>query len=469
MERCTQAADDLEHAVARSDRCMSLVACLVQYTMRPAQSMKGVKMKPSSRFLWNVLPVLLLLHVSETQLTAQKFEIPPTLPAQTLVLASLLSGDGFRVQQQVPTDGLLAHFTIQSDVGIFQANSIEMLKVRVAEMPAIMELNKTSKTKVFAQSVGRNAIRPVQAAGQMVMHPVDTVKGIPSGVGRFFGRVGLAGKKLKGAATEPEEAPASEKAGQLATTAGQTTRNVFGYEEERRHLAKQLHVDPYTTNPVLSKQLDDFALTAFRAHVGVTTTIGILVPGSMAITATRVVSTWVWDKPKADLIVQNEKTLQQLLVPSSVIRAFMRNPAFPLSVQTEFVSNLERLSGIPGTGEAITLASTAESEEQARFLTDAVGLLVRYNDTQTPITRLIVRRAIIGRDRNGAIVVQAPVDYVSWTALVSIFAHRTDLAGSRRTIWLTGQLSPMSRENFRTLGWTVNEKVNPIPDLDEGR
>jgi hypothetical protein len=26
MERCTQAADDLEHAVARSDRCMSLVA-----------------------------------------------------------------------------------------------------------------------------------------------------------------------------------------------------------------------------------------------------------------------------------------------------------------------------------------------------------------------------------------------------------------------------------------------------------
>jgi len=218
-----------------------------------------------------------------------------------------------------------------------------------------------------------------------------------------------------------------------------------------------------------SKQLDDFALTAFRAHVGVTTTIGILVPGSMAITATRVVSTWVWDKPKADLIVQNEKTLQQLLVPSSVIRAFMRNPAFPLSVQTEFVSNLERLSGIPGTGEAVTLASTAESEEQARFLTDAVGMLVRYNDTQTPITRLIVRRAIIGRDRNGAIVVQAPVDYVSWTALVSIFAHRTDLAGSRRTIWLTGQLSPMSRENFRTLGWTVNEKVNPIPDLDEGR
>ena len=189
----------------------------------------------------------------------------------------------------------------------------------------------------------------------------------------------------------------------------------------------------------------------------------------MAITATRVVSSLVWDTPKADLIVQNEKTLQELHVPTTTIKKFMSNPLIPLSVQTAFVSSLKRLSGVPGTGEAVTLASTAESEDQARFLTDDVGMLVRYNDTQTPITRLIVRRAIIGRDRNGATVVQAPVDYVSWTALVSTFAHRTDLAGSRRTIWLTGQLSPMSRENFRTLGWNVNEKVNPIPDVDESR
>ena len=201
-------------------------------------------MKALSHLLWTVLFILVVLQLTVTAVPAERFEKPPTLPAQSLVPASLLSGEGFRVQEQVPTDGLMAHFTIHSDVGTFQANSIEMLRIRVAEIPAIMELNKTSKTKVFARSVGRNAVRPVQAAGQMVLHPVDTVKGLPSGVGRFFGRVGLAGQKLKEAATEPEEAPASEKAGQFATTAGQATRNVFGYEEEHRHLAKQLHVDP---------------------------------------------------------------------------------------------------------------------------------------------------------------------------------------------------------------------------------
>jgi hypothetical protein len=147
----------------------------------------------------------------------------------------------------------------------------------------------------------------------------------------------------------------------------------------------------------------------------------------------------------------------------------MRNPVFPLSVQTAFVTNLERLSGVPGSVQAVQLASTAESEVQARFLTDAVGMLVRYSETQAAITRLIVRRAIIGQDRNGAIVVQAPADYVSWTELISNFAHRSDLARSRCTIWLTGQLSPMARENFRALGWTVNERVNPIPDANDNR
>jgi hypothetical protein len=425
---------------------------------------QNTDMKKTRHLINNLLLLVLLAPMQSWAQDLSRFEKPPTLPAAELVPATLLSGDGFHVNQEAPTDGLMAHFTIQSDMGTFQANSVEMLKIRVAEMPAMMELSKTSRAKVFAQSLAANAAQPVHAAGQMVMHPVDTVKGLPSGVGRFFGRVGLAEQRIKGAATEPEGASAGQKVGQSAVTIGHATRDVFGYEQERRQLAKKLHVDPYTTNPVLAKQLDEFALTAFRAHVGVTTTMAVFIPGSMAITATRVVSSWVWDTPKADLIVRDENGLRALGAPEATIHAFMRNPVFPLSVQTAFVNNLQRLSGVPGSVQAVQLASTAESEVQARYLTDAVGMLARYNQTETPITRLIVRRAIIGEDRNGAIVVEAPVDYVSWIELVSHFAQRPDLAASRRTIWLTGQMSPLARKNFRALGWTINERVNPIPD-----
>ena len=313
---------------------------------------------------------------------------------------------------------------------------------------------------MFAQALATNAAAPVAAAGQMVMHPVDTVKGLPGGVGRFFGRVGLGAQRIKEAATEPEESPASERAGEVATRTFHTTRDVLGYEQERRGLAKKLHVDPYTTNPILSKQLDDFALVAFRAHVGVTTTMSVFIPGSMAITATRVVSSWVWDTPRADLIVQNQKKLQEMGVPDETVKAFMRNAAFPLSVQTAFVENLSHLSSVPGSASVVTLAKTAASEQQARFLADAVSMLARYHQTQTSIVKITAIGTVIGWDRNGAIVIEAPVDYVSWTPRTSYFAHRPDLVAAKRSAWLSGQMSPLAKKNFQALGWTVHERAN---------
>ena len=293
----------------------------------------------------------------------------------------------------------------------------------------------------------------------MVMHPVDTVKGLPAGVGRFFGRVGLGAQKIKEAATTPEEASAGEKAGQVASRTFHTTRDVLGYEQERRGLAKKLHVDPYTTNPILSKQLDDFAVVAFRAHIGVTTAMSVFIPGSMAITATRVVSTWVYDTPRADLIVQNQKKLQAMKVPDATVNSFMGNEAFPLSVQTAFVEDLTRVSGVPGSIDIVALASTAQSEDQARFLAACLDMLANYHQSHTPLVAIVARGTIIGRDRAGVIVVPAEVDYVSWTQRTSYFANRPDLVSPKRTAWLSGQMSPLAKKNFQALGWNVRERT----------
>jgi len=150
---------------------------------------------------------LLLLTLHDSAFAQQRnFESPPILKAQQLAPATLLNGNGFHVDDDVPTDSLTANFTIHTDVGTLQAHGLEMLKIRVAEVPAMIELQDTSKTGVFAKSVATNAVRPVAAAGQMILNPVETVKGLPGGVSRFFGRVGLAGQKIAEAATEPEEA-----------------------------------------------------------------------------------------------------------------------------------------------------------------------------------------------------------------------------------------------------------------------
>jgi hypothetical protein len=102
--------------------------------------------------------ILLLIPIrTASAQTAAQFETPPTLQAQELAPKSLINGDGFHVDQEVPTDGLTAHFTFRSDVGTFNADGLEMLRIRVAEIPAIVELNRTSKSKVFAQALAANA------------------------------------------------------------------------------------------------------------------------------------------------------------------------------------------------------------------------------------------------------------------------------------------------------------------------
>jgi hypothetical protein len=94
-------------------------------------------MKTQGRLLVCLLIILTLVPLTVAAKSPSDFERPPILPAQALAPASLLSGDGFYVDHQVPTDGLSAHFTIRSDVGTFQANSVEMLRIRIAEIPAI--------------------------------------------------------------------------------------------------------------------------------------------------------------------------------------------------------------------------------------------------------------------------------------------------------------------------------------------
>lgn len=409
------------------------------------------------RTRWNCALAIAFVLLVPWTVAAQEFEGPPMLPASDLAPAGLVAGNGFRVDSPVPTDGLMALFVLRSNVGNFNAPGLEMLRIRVAELPAIVQLQHTSKTGVFAQSLAKNAIRPVTAAGQMVLNPMETVKGLPGGVQRFFGRVGAGAQQIAQSATNPEQT-GGERAAAVSSRIGKTTKDILGYEQERRELAKQLDVDPYTTNPVLAPLLDEIAEVAFTAHVGVNLAISAAAPGAMAITGVRMVSNWVWDTPRADLIVRNNKTLKEMDVPDQTVSLFMNNSAFPLSVQTNFVENLSHLSHVPGAVDVVTLAATAQSEMQARFLTDAVGMLVNYS-SRSPLSSISAKGTVVGRDRSGAVVVPAPVDYVSWTKRIAYFAHRRDLAASRRIALVSGQMSPMAKKNFRKLGWTIYERV----------
>src|SRR5262249_54873823 len=69
------------------------------------------------------------------------YEKPPVLRARDLAPPEFLKGPNFQVDENVPTDGLLATFNIKSDFGPFEARGPGMLHVRVNEIKALDALS----------------------------------------------------------------------------------------------------------------------------------------------------------------------------------------------------------------------------------------------------------------------------------------------------------------------------------------
>jgi hypothetical protein len=388
------------------------------------------------------------------------FEAPPVLKASDLVAPELLKGPRFRVDEAVPTSDLVARFSLRSDFGDFQAHGREMLRIRVGELAAIEQLEATSKTGTFLKAAGSAAARPVQSAANIVMSPVETAKGIPAGLGRFYDRMATGAQSVSEAATDSGKSDA-EKAEEVSRRMGSVSVNVLGYDDERRALAKGLRVDPYTTNPVLSEKLTDVAWVAFSGRLGVNALVSVAVPGSSLLSAVSITNDMVWDTKPADLLKRHAETLAAMGVGEPGVRALLKNPWYSLTVLTLFVNGLERLAGASGRAEVVSLAAGSASEDDARFLTGCVQMLARHHETVERLSAVTGRGTVIGRTSGGAVVVPGPVDYLSWTQRISNFAKRPDLQATKRGIWLTGRMSPRAKQEFAALGWAVHEGVSP--------
>jgi hypothetical protein len=290
----------------------------------------------------------------------------------------------------------------------------------------------------------------------MLMNPVDTVTGVPASVGRFFDRVKLGGASIAKAANGPDTGGGSRSAA-VTGRIGTVTVNALGYEEERRSLAKKLNVDPYTTNPVLSKKLTDVAWVTFSARQAVNITTAALVPYAMGMSTASLVNNLVWDVKPADLIALNEKKLKAMGATDEDAGALIDNPYYSVSLLTSFVASLERLERVPGRPEVVGLAATVANEDQARFLSGCVHMLAHHHQWVGPLSEVMARVTVVGKTRTGGVVAGAPVDYVSWTERVASFASRPDFKATTLDLWLTGRMSPRARREFEALGWRVHE------------
>ena len=381
--------------------------------------------------------------------TLPAVEPMPTLDAATLAPPELLNGQGYTVDATAPVVGYMGQFTLRAPAGTFSADGTEMLAIRIDELAAIAKLSQMSQSGVFADALAESAKKTGAAIGKAVTNPVETISGLPAGVGRMF----------QSTTTTVSRATQPKGANSASTT--ESAMDLLGVNKAKRQIAMKVGADPYTTNPVLAKQLDDLAQAAFAGGVSLDAAMAVSTAGvATAISATATVSNLVWDSSPDDIRTIHEKKLAAMGVGAETIRAFVTNRWFTPTLSVPLVENLAQMPSVKGRPAIVALASTVASEAEARFIVNAVDMARQAGTATDPVTSLgLAGRILIARTKGGRVEVPAPVDYVVWTEPVKAFAERKDLTGVERTILVTGLASSQATAGLEASGWTVQKNA----------
>lgn len=412
------------------------------------------------------------------------FEPSPRLPSQQLLPGVALTGAGYRIADEAQVVDYYGQFELRSDVGALVADGASVLQLRVRELDAVRRLDKVSYTEVFGTAARRSAERPVDAVRQVGAEPADTVSGLPAGIGRFLVRTArniqelaldLNDAAIDAMADDPDQGAAKDDSGpstgeRAQKVATQATLRYIGYNKARREIARQVEADPYSTNPMLDERLDKLAWAAWSGAKLTGLAIGLIggVAGQ-ALGYARDAYELVWELPPEDLKRRNLAVLKDFGIEGKPARDFVRrSKAFTLTQQTEFIELLRLPLFAPARRPVFELALTAEREIHARFLIDAMRMLLHAERAQSAgATATLIGASPALRRADGSHIIALPVDYLHWTREIAAFAWRDDLIGRHNLLLVTGTLSPTALDAFSAAGWSVHERVDPRPTAEE--
>lgn len=380
-------------------------------------------------------------------------EPPPTFTAGTLLSAAQLKGPHHAVLGAVDTPGYYHVFRIQSDFGTFDAVGRTMLAVRLREIEGLATLEEVSKTEVFLAAAGTSVLNVGKGVANVATAPVDTAKGLGSGIKRFGVNMGRRSKRVYDSTTGEDAAEASKPESNAAAGAA---KSVLGVNRAARRWAQKLGVDPYTTNPVLRKALDDIG--EIDAAGSIATKVVLPIPGVVGTTATA--SNLVWNTDPEELRKLNEQRLRELGVSDATAKRLFVNTAMTLSYETRLIAALHAVK-IPGAAECVAAAAEARHEREALFHVESAELLQALH-AKAPFTALLGDSlATVALRRGGQAVVLLPVDWLRRTnemgsTLVEIDSRaRKELKATSLALVLSGAASAEASKALAARGWTV--------------
>jgi hypothetical protein len=377
--------------------------------------------------------------------------VPILLRASEVVPKDVLAGPNYTVKETVTNDGFVNMYELDTLYGPMEVESTALLLKRVAELRSLSKMEALKGTGVYLDALKNTAIAPLKTAVGLVTAPVGTVKGVASGIGNFFTKVGDGV-----ASVDPHK--------------DKLLPSVLGQSAFKREYAYAFDIDPYTTYGPLQKALTDVAWTS--AAGGLTVQVAFMaIPGvgGAVVGLGGTVDTlknMVRDKTPPELERINRVNLYDMDIVDPLASTFLSSPVYSPREKTFLVGALAGMTGVKDRGIFIETAVADCDESVALFIRVQAEMMGQYVEKAKNIDRFVNAGGIpVLLTKDGVIQGMFPLDHVAWTEgleqkerVVSDAIQK--LPGVKgKELWVTGTVDPVARKALEDRGWKVEEKV----------
>jgi hypothetical protein len=382
----------------------------------------------------------------------QSLETIAPVQAKDFVPEAAMSGPLHTVRPLASNDGLHNTYFVETPSGVIDVTGTPALLMRLREIYALEHLRGMSKSEEFGKALERAGKAKIESVAGLVRDPVGTIKSVPKGASRFFGRIG---EGLKG---QPE--------GGDNALAG-----ITGVSKAKVKLAAQLGISPYSTNEELQRELTNTARAMAGGGLIVSAATSVVSGGAgAALTVVGVNQTLqdtLLNSTPEDLRIINRKKLFALGVNRTLADEFLMHPWFTPWHETIITDALTQIGVNPNA--FLTDAVRSLTPEDAFFFQRVAQILARYHAGMTPLRAIRFEGGIItALDKDGVLVIPVSLDYAIWAErtarraedFAAIDKTKAEIKGM--TLWTDGVLSVRLREELKRRG--VGFQMNALKD-----
>jgi hypothetical protein len=404
------------------------------------------------RSLFTFTGLALVIAVTTGSARAADVENPPLFKASAL-LGPQVQGPGYKVAPSVPSDGYVRIYTLQTPWGPVIAHGDHRLQTRFKELAAVDAMERTSDSKQFGDALVQAGLKPVQFAGKLVTDPVDTVKNTVSGVGNLFNSIGSGIRNM-------------------GKTQENAVQSITGAAKQRRLIAYNYGVDPYSQFPPLKQKLDQMSNAAAAGGLVVTGAF-IAIPGAAGTIISNVstagtLNEMVRDYSAAQLLDMNRKSLLKMGVTSGVVDQLLSNPNYTPTDTTAMTGALGGMGRLQNLDALLGLAGQVANRDDAEFMRWRIELMASYQHNMKNMTGFVAIAGVpmpMATTRNNGLLGIFPLDALSWTAntsraitAITQSARAQGISGPMSLI-ITGTATPLAQNQLAKLGWSLQQQA----------